>query len=115
MNGIVFFRTASLSQIVDFHTHELGGAVWLEQKDCTILQHGNLLVGFCRGEEPETGGLVTLFVDTRKEVDDIYHRLQRFATNMPRYNSDYAIYHFYGADPEGRPFEVQSFDRRPEL
>ena len=115
MNGIVFFGTEHLEDIVAFHTGRLGAVVWLEQPACTILRHGNLIVGFCRAQRAQTDGLITLVVDHRSEVDEVYERLEDVASSQPRYNAEYAIYHFYGTDPEGRPFEVQCFDEAPPL
>lgn len=115
MNGIVFFRTACLGDVVRFFTERLGGEVWLEQSGCTIVRHGNLLVGFCGAEEAQTDGLITLFADDRSEVDAMYGRLVDVASTRPRHNPEYAIYHFYGTDPDGRPFEIQCFDQRPDL
>ena len=43
--GIVFFRTTMLQEIVEFYVTDIGMHVWLEQDDCIILSHGNLLLG----------------------------------------------------------------------
>ena len=115
MNGIVFFQTAIHDEVVRFHLERLGGQTWLEQPACTIIRHGNLLVGFCRADPAQTDGLVTLFSDDRADVEELYRRLGDVATSELRYNEIYGIFHFYGSDPEGRAFEVQCFDERPEL
>ncbi len=115
MNGIVFFHSAALEEVVEFHTQELGGVVWLEQTGCTIVRHGNLLAGFCRAEQAQTDGLITLFAETREEVDEYHGRLCAVAAAAPRFNDAYGIYHFYAVDPEGRPLEIQCFDERPPL
>lgn len=109
MSGIVFFGTTDLERIVAFYTDRLDCSVWLEQPGCTVLQFDNLLVGFCEREEPETDGIVTVVHDTRAAVDEAYETLQDVAEEPPSENSDYRIYNFFGTDPDGRPFEVQTF------
>ncbi|MHA1924798.1 MAG: VOC family protein [Candidatus Thorarchaeota archaeon] len=90
MAGIIFFRTKNLDAIIQFYTERLGMTVWLEQKGCTILHHGNLLLGFCEKDVCETEGVITFFSETRNYVDMM-------------------IYQFYATDPEGRTLEFQSF------
>lgn len=47
MAGIVFFKTKNLALIRNFYLSNIGMELWLDQKDCVIMQHGNLLLGFC--------------------------------------------------------------------
>jgi len=109
MAGIIFFRTKNLDAIVQFYTERLGMNVWLKQKGCTILNHGNLLLGFCQKDVFESEGVITFFVEDTEEIDTIYNELQDIATTTPVKNQAYRIYQFYGADPEGRTLEFQSF------
>ncbi|MFW9803063.1 MAG: VOC family protein, partial [Candidatus Thorarchaeota archaeon] len=86
----------------------------LEQKGCTILNHGNLLLGFCQKEVCESEGVITFFVEDKEEVDTIYNGLQDIATTLPAENHTYKIYQFYAVDPEGRTLEFQSFPHERE-
>ena len=113
MSGIVFFRTADRERIVDFYRERLGFEVWLEQDaGCTILRHDDLKLGFCdaaNASDVDTGGIVTLYYDTREAVDDKHDALADVAVDEPRANDDYEIYQFFAEDPEGRTLEVQAF------
>lgn len=109
MAGIVFFRTRILKKIQEFYTSKLGMKVWLEQEDCTIFQHDNLLVGFCKRDTCEIGGMITLFYNSKSEVDALYSRLRSLAEDSPRENQKYKIYQFFAEDPEGRTVEFQYF------
>lgn len=109
MTGIVFFGTADRERIVAFYTDRLGFETWLEQPGCTILQRDNLLVGFCEREQAETEGIVTVVHETRAAVDDHYEALEAVADEPPSENEAYDIYNFFGTDPDGRSFEVQTF------
>lgn len=109
MPGIVFFRTARFKEIIQFYTNRLGMKIWLEQKGCTILNHGNFLLGFCQNDEHESEGVITFFSSTREEVDQAYHELQDIATSRPVENKTYNIYQFYARDLEGRTLEFQTF------
>ncbi len=51
MNGIVFFKTKMLDKLRQFYVDEIGCEMWLDQGDCQIFKHGNLLFGFCDREE----------------------------------------------------------------
>lgn len=57
MSGILFLSSQRLDEIRRFYTERLSFRVWLEQADCVVLQHGNLLLGFCRREKVELGGM----------------------------------------------------------
>ncbi len=107
--GIIFFRTRMLGEIVDFYVNDIGMHIWLEQEDCTILSHGNLLLGFCHHEIGEIEGLITFFYTTEEDVDSMYELLQHIATTEPVLNEKYQIYQFFAEDPEGRTLEFQAF------
>jgi len=109
MSGIVFFGTTDRARIVEFYTDRLGFEIWLEQPGCTILQYDTLLMGFCEREVSETGGIVTVVLDDRDAVDAWYDRLTDLAEEPPSENAEYRIYNFFGTDPDGRSFEVQTF------
>jgi len=109
MNGIIFFRTTHLGDIVDFYIQKLYMSVWLQQEDCTILQKGNLLLGFCQRDAADTQGMITLFTDNRDDVDDLYNSLKDISDSLPKMNDKYGIYHFFARDPEGRAIEIQWF------
>ncbi|MBN2229486.1 MAG: VOC family protein [Candidatus Thorarchaeota archaeon] len=109
MAGIVFFRTTRLQEITDFYINELGMHIWLEQEDCTILSHGNLLLGFCNRDTAELEGMITLFYPTKEDVDVMYDMLKHIATTTPIENERYDIYQFFAKDPEGRALEFQTF------
>lgn len=109
MNGIIFFRTTHLGDIVEFYTQKLYMSVWLQQKDCTILQKGNLLLGFCQRNAADMQGMITFFTDSRAEVDSLYEKMKDFSGEPPKMNEKYGIYHFFARDPEGRVIEIQWF------
>lgn len=108
--GLVFFRTESLEAVVRFYAERVGARVWLEQPDCTVLEHAGFRLGFCAGEAAETGGTVTFVCPTRAGVDAAHDRLADVAADPPRYNDRYEIYQFFAADPEGRTVEFQTFE-----
>jgi hypothetical protein len=109
MAGIIFLRTAEFGRVREFYLDRVGMTVWLEQPDIAILRHGNLLIGFHRQPVPDLDGLITIFYDTREEVDAIHRRLRDVATSEPGENPTYRIYHFFAQDPEGRKLEFQQF------
>ncbi|MEX2721873.1 MAG: VOC family protein [Candidatus Wukongarchaeota archaeon] len=84
-------------------------SIWLEQKDCTILKHGNLLLGFCQRDTPDTEGMITFFYPTREEVDTIYEKFKERSNEPPKENPRYQIYHSFAKDPEDRTLEFQHF------
>lgn len=108
--GIVFLRTLQPELIKDFYVHRIGCDIWLEQSGCFILQHGNMLLGFCHREETDTSGIYTFFYTSRDGVDRMYENMKDIADGPPRDNPQYHIYHFYGTDPEGRTIEFQYFN-----
>jgi len=83
--------------------------VWLEQPDISILRFGNLLVGFQKHETADIDLLLTFYYDTREQVDTMHKKLSDIATTVPRENTKYRIYNFFGEDPEGRRAEFQCF------
>jgi hypothetical protein len=109
MGGIIFFRTTMLKEIIEFYINRLDMKVWLEQSGCTILQYGNLLLGFCQRELVETEGIITLFYPMKEDVDERYRELRDISTTQPEESENYGIYHFYACDPEGRTLEFQCF------
>ena len=109
MSGIIFLKTQNLDQIRKFYQAKIGMTLWLDQGDCVILKHGNLMMGFCKGEEKPFGALITFFYETKEEVDEIYQAFGLDADGPPQANEKFKIYHFYARDPEGRPLEFQCF------
>lgn len=113
MSGIVFFGTKQSEALRDFYVGKVGMDVWLEQEDCTIYKHGNLLLGFCLRESLDSCGIITFYFDTKDEVDTMYDTFRQEADEEPRINEKYRIYHFFVRDPEGRLVEFQQFIESP--
>ncbi|UCE11373.1 MAG: VOC family protein [Candidatus Thorarchaeota archaeon] len=109
MQGIIFFRTGQLGEIVRFYTEILGMSIWLEQEDCAILQYGNMLIGFCQRETTDTQGMITLVYENSQEVDNVYEELDALEKTHPEENKKYRIYQFFSSDPDGRALEFQAF------
>jgi hypothetical protein len=109
MSGIVFLSTQRLDEVVGFYASRLGMTVWLEQEDCSILRLDNLFLGFCQRDEVETGGTITFWYGSDKEVDEMHTKLADVADGPPQVDDRYRIYHFFLRDPEGRRVEVQRF------
>lgn len=109
MSGIIFLHTSDLEEMKSFYQSRIGMKLWLDQGDCVILGHGNLLLGFCKRENGELPGLITFFYETKEEVDAAYQALSDLTQGAPKANPNYGIYHFFGRDPEGRALEFQSF------
>lgn len=109
MAGIQFHRTNNLKVVTDFYRDVVGMAIWLEQKDCTVLKHENFLLGFCEREEKDTSGIITFFYGETSQVDDMYAKLEDRATSQPEENKKYKIYQFFARDPEERLVEFQCF------
>jgi len=110
MNGIIFFFFFKLAEVIAFYTRTLGMAIWLEQADCVILQKGNLLLGFCQRDTIDARGIITIFTETRDEVDQLYGRLLDRSEKKPVFNDTYRIYQFFARDPEGRAVEIRWFN-----
>ena len=110
MTGIVFHRTDSRPEVVAFYLDRLGFVEWLEQDaGCTILRRDNLLLGFCDGDVAQTDGLVTIVLEDRAAVDDLYADLADVARDPPAVNPEFDIYQCFLEDPDGRTVEVQTF------
>lgn len=109
VSGLIFLYTENLDKIVDFYVSKVGAKVWLEQPDCTILQHGNLLLGFCDKQPVHTCGVITFFYESTDEVDQMFEKLRSRAINEPHKSEGYNIYQFFAKDPEGRKIEFQCF------
>ena len=109
MSGIFVLSTMMRDEIVEFYTTRLELNIWIEQEDCTILRQDNLILGFCQRETADTGGIITFWYGSDKEVDDEYAKLADVAEGPPEVNEKYRIYHFFFRDPEGRMLEVQRF------
>lgn len=110
MSGIVFFATESHDAVVDFYTSVVDADVWLEQPDCTILEHDNLLFGFCARDETDDCGTLTFVYDSREDVDAMHERVGDAAREEPHPNEQYDIYQFFADDPDGRAVEFQVFE-----
>lgn len=109
MSGLIFLPTSDLKALIPFYQSKLGMNIWLDQGDCAVLQHGNLLLGFCERPVEPFDGIITLFYETPEEVDAIYQALQDLAEEAPKENEAYRIYHFFARDPEDRRLEFQAF------
>lgn len=108
--GIIFFSTLKLEEVSQFYIQKVGCKLWLDQGACKILKHGNMLIGFCQGNEVDTQGVITFFYPEKDSVDRMYKKLKDVAKNPPKMNPKFNIYHFYGEDPEGRSIEFQFFN-----
>ncbi len=109
MSGIVFYNTKDIERIKDFYISKIGMEVWLEQADCIILKHGNMLIGFCSRQETETGGIIGFFYKNTDQVYEMYKKLRLVAKAEPTVNEKYKIYHFFAKDPDDRTIEFQTF------
>jgi len=109
MSGIVFFRTENRARVVEFYTEVVGAEVWLEQPDCTILDHGGFRFGFCQREETDDCGIITFVYDDRDAVDEMHDAVGDAAIEEPHENERYEIYQFFATDPDGRTAEFQTF------
>lgn len=114
MAGIIFLKTKKTEEIRDFYARIIGMDVWLEQADCFILRHGNLLLGFCSRDSVDNAGIITFFYPEKSDVDQMYAELSQYAQNAPTVNDKYNIYHFFARDPEDRTIEFQSFLHPPK-
>ncbi|MBS3816001.1 MAG: nitroreductase family protein [Candidatus Thermoplasmatota archaeon] len=109
MSGINFFTTRDLEKIEDFYLNELEMELWLDQGECSIFKHGNMLLGFCQGENEHTQGVITFFYRRKEHVDEMYEKLSDVAEEEPVENENFQIYQFFAEDPEGRTLEFQTF------
>jgi len=114
--GIVFLKTRRYELVLRFYRERVGMTVWLTQADCTILKHGNMLLGFCQREAADTQGMVTFVYPESSDVDRMHRLMRDVAEAEPKTNEKYRIYHFFAQDPEGRSVEFQAFlDPVPEV
>jgi nitroreductase len=109
MSGITFLGTNDLPAIRTFYQEWVGMEVWLEQADCIIFRHGNLLLGFCQRTEVQKGGIITIWYRTSEEVDEAFARIGQGSDESPKMNPKYDVYHFFTTDPEDRSIEFQAF------
>ncbi len=109
MSGIIFLKTEKLDEIKNFYRTRLQCDLWLNQNTCVVLQHGNLLLGFCAAENAETSGCITFFFPTSADVDRMYIAMKDTADGSPRNNDQFQIYQFFARDPEARLLEFQCF------
>jgi hypothetical protein len=110
MAGIIFFKTNDLQGMKSFYLDEVGCTLWLDQGDCLIFRHGNLLLGFVQRPGVDREGMITFFYEKKREVDRFFEKFKERAKGPPRMNEKYRIYHFFAEDPEGRALEFQFFD-----
>lgn len=109
MSGIIFLKTKNLEAIKKFYLNEVGMSVWLEQKNISLLKHGNLILGMHETGEADKFGLITFFYETTDDVDAMYEKFKDVASAPPKVNKAYNIYNFFAEDPEGRKLEFQAF------
>ncbi len=82
---------------------------WVVQSGCTILKHGNMLLGFCQAPVSDIEVTLTFFYSDPKSVDSMHEILEDTADGPPSVNERYNIYNFFAVDPEGRTLEFQTF------
>lgn len=109
MSGILFFKSQDKEKMKEFYRSQIGMEIWLEQADCVILKHGNLLLGFCDRGEVDRCGMITFFYPSRGHIDEMYEKFKASAKEKPKENEKYRIYHFFAEDPEKRKVEFQAF------
>lgn len=107
MNGMVLLQTKQLAPLSEFYTDRIGCTVWLEQPECKVFRHGNLLFGFCKRATAQKDVTLTFDCESKAAVDSIYTRLGDFATGKPKANSKLGRYCLLAHDPEGRSLELQ--------
>jgi hypothetical protein len=127
--GLTFLKTLHREEVVDVYVTKIGMKVWLEQPNITILNFGNLILGWHqidsdkdtgdgKGILPDVTGMYTFVYPSTEEVDNIYHVLSESTSSRsttaivdgpPRVNDRYQIYQFFAKDPEGRNLEFQAF------
>jgi nitroreductase/predicted lactoylglutathione lyase len=114
MSGIVFFKTRMPDELKEFYTSQVGCEIWLEQADCFLFRHGNMILGFHQQEDADTDAMITFFYESKDAVDQMYDKFKDVAESKPTANAKYRIYHFFARDPEGRTIEFQWFDHPVE-
>ncbi|MGM0606544.1 MAG: VOC family protein [Halobacteriota archaeon] len=109
MSGIVFFATERHDDVVEFYTDTIGATVWLEQPDCTILEHDGFRFGFCDRDRTDGCGILTFVYESTGAVDEMYERVGDAAIEEPHENETYDIYQCFAEDPDDRTVEFQVF------
>ncbi len=112
MGGILFLKTSNLKETTIFYLEVLGFELWLTQPEINIVKHGNMLIGFHhQTSESSKCGLITVFFETKEEVDRMYSKLHALGLvkTEPKENEKYRIYNFFATDIEGRDLEFQVF------
>ncbi len=109
MSGIHFMKTDDLERVKDFYTNKIGMQEWVDQGECIILKHGNMLLGFCEADGSDTDGVITFFYRTKEQVDRMYETFKERAESEPIKRESYNIYNFFAEDIEGRTIEFQTF------
>ena len=109
MSGIIFLGTTDPETIREFYIGIMEMELWLEQAECFILKHDNMLLGFCRRDKPDTQGIITFYYESNDEIERFYEKLKNVSEGAPKINETYRIYHFFAKDPENRRIEVQRF------
>ncbi|MFO7791679.1 MAG: nitroreductase family protein [Candidatus Saliniplasma sp.] len=102
-------KTEDLEKIKDFYMTDIGMEEWVDQGQCIILKHGNMLLGFCEADESDTDGVITFFYRTKEQVDEMYETFEGRAESEPIERESYNIYNFFAEDVEGRTIEFQTF------
>jgi penicillin V acylase-like amidase (Ntn superfamily) len=69
-----------------------------------------MLFGFCKSDHVDKESVITFFYPQKKQVDEMYKKMEYIAEEKPKMNPKFNIYHFYARDPEGRSIEFQYFD-----
>ena len=111
MPGIVFYKTKRLKAIKSFYLDQLGCDLWLDQGECLIFRHGNLLLGFCQRDRADTEGTICFVCRDVAAVNEAFRRLKPITLSLPSVNPRFDIFHFYAEDPEGRMLEFQCFNK----
>ncbi|RMG42297.1 MAG: VOC family protein [Methanobacteriota archaeon] len=111
MGGILFLKTTNLPEVTKFYIKVLGFEHWLTQPEINIIKHENLLLGFHQATETSKCGLITVFLNEKEEVDELYSKLHDLGLvkTEPKENKKYRIYNFFAEDIEGRDLEFQIF------
>ena len=109
VTGVVFFQTQQLDVLTDFYRQRVGTELWMDQRDCRIFRHGQVLFGFCEREQTEICGVLTFVYPDRAGVDRMYGEFRLDALDPPKDTPRYPIYNFFARDPDGRLIEFQVF------
>ena len=112
---ITFIYVADLNRSRIFYEEIMGFPLRLDQGPCRIVvtnQKGGGLLGYCiHKKKSELMGSCIITLVT-SDVDEWYEYLINRGveiTDPPQYNSEFKIYHFFFADPDGHMLEIQEF------